>query len=531
MMWSRGVRVVGSRTIGRSFPSRAALGRCVGGSPLAARTVSTVLGGRSSMVVVSRSQQQHHHRRPHRVAAVSVRGLSSYPPHTVFDMPALSPTMESGSIAKWNVGVGDSFSAGESLCEVQTDKATVDFEAQDDGVVAKILVEDPSREVNVGVPICVVVEEESDVAAFADFVAGDGGAEEATSAVSTPVSTSAAPEHSLGEYVLMPSARHASQSRGLDATVLYPGTGKDGRITKGDVLRAIANGVAMPAIGETVVAEPAAAVVETVETPAIAESAPVLAAATTATIPAATTSLPPPLSPDPSNPFEDVPNNKMRKIIASRLTESKATVPHSYVRRSIPLDKVLALRKSIFKSLDVKFSVNDAVVRASALALRDVPEVNASFDPKTGDVVTSSTIDVSVAVATPTGLVTPIVTNADERGLSDVSAVVRDLASRAQSGRLAPEEYQGGTFTISNLGMFGIGAFSAVINPPQCAILAVGGGVPTIVPDPDNEGGVATRTMLEATLSADRRVVDEATASLFLQALGHYLSEPESLLL
>lgn len=239
---------------------------------------------------------------------------------------------------------------------------------------------------------------------------------------------------------------------------------------------------------------------------------------------------------DASNPFTDVSNNNMRKIIAKRLTESKAEVPHFYTTHSVQLDEVLALRKRL-AALDLKFSVNDAIVRASALALRDVPEMNASYDTKTGTVQNAPrSVDISIAVATPAGLITPIVTNADGRGLVDISGVVRDLATRARDNKLLPEEYQGGSFTISNLGMFGIHQFSAVINPPQCAILAVGGGIATIVPTPYDEHAdvqpkVEVRTVMEATLSADRRVVDEATAGLFLQTLGYYLSKPELLVL
>lgn len=227
----------------------------------------------------------------------------------------------------------------------------------------------------------------------------------------------------------------------------------------------------------------------------------------------------------------------MRQIIATRLTESKSQVPHFYTTHSIALDDVLALRARLARSFELKFSVNDAVIRASALALRDVPEMNASYDPATKTTQLSpDSIDISVAVATPTGLMTPIVTNAASRGLMDIGSAVRDLAGRAQEGRLAPEEYQGGTFTISNLGMFGIQSFVAVINPPQCAILAVGGGVRTVVPSLYKEGAevqdkVRIKTMMDATLSADRRVVDEATAGQFLQALGYYLSKPELLLL
>ena len=234
--------------------------------------------------------------------------------------------------------------------------------------------------------------------------------------------------------------------------------------------------------------------------------------------------------------YEDVPNNKMRKIIAARLTESKSQVPHSYTSVEVALDNVLALRKQLAAQHDVKVSVNDFVIRCSALALRDVPEVNGTYHAATQSVRRNDTIDVSVAVATPTGLITPIVFGTDRLGLADITAKIRDLATRARDGALQPHEYQGGTFSVSNLGMFGVTEFSAVINPPQAAILAVGGGSPKIVPTPYVEGKEVQdppgiQTVMTARLSADRRVVDEATAALFLQAFRHYIQKPELLLL
>ena len=226
----------------------------------------------------------------------------------------------------------------------------------------------------------------------------------------------------------------------------------------------------------------------------------------------------------------------MRKIIARRLTESKSQVPHFFTSIEIELDDIIILRKNLAKNHDVKISVNDLIIRSSALALRDVPEVNATYDPKSDQVSMQSSIDISVAVATPTGLITPIVPATDKLGLADISDKVRDLAGRARDGKLQPHEYQGGTFCISNLGMFGIDEFSAVINPPQAAILAVGGGTARVVPTPwvdgaDKQRSPQIRTIMTARLSADRRVIDEATAGLFLSALKHYLMKPELLML
>jgi pyruvate dehydrogenase E2 component (dihydrolipoamide acetyltransferase) len=308
--------------------------------------------------------------------------------------------------------------------------------------------------------------------------------------------------------------------RGLDATGL-PGTGKGGRVTKGDVLMAIQNGTPMPALAAKAAAAPAPAA-------AAAAPAPPLVSTPLKQLPVPEV--------DSYGTFEDVPNNNMRKVIAKRLTESKRDVPHFYTSMEVELDNILKLRKQLVANHDVKISVNDIIIRASAMALRDVPEANGTYDPKSDSVRLQDSIDISIAVATPTGLITPIVPHTDQLGLSQIADKVRDLAGRARDGKLKPEEYQGGTFCISNLGMFGIDEFSAVINPPQAAILAVGGGTRRIVPTPYIEGAEvqpkpSIKTIMTARLSADRRVVDEATAALFMSAFKHYMNKPELLML
>ncbi|GMH71499.1 hypothetical protein TrRE_jg10584 [Triparma retinervis] len=294
-----------------------------------------------------------------------------------------------------------------------------------------------------------------------------------------------------------------SQSTGVDATVLYPGTGLKGRVTKGDVIMALKEGKVLPPLSASSPPAP----VTSAAPPAQAAPSPAAAAATTNYITTNST-------------YTDVPNSSMRKIIAKRLTQSKAEVPHFYTTTEVPLDSGLALRKSLAGDHGVKVSVNDLVIKASALALRDFPQVNLS-----------PTVDISVAVATPSGLITPIVPMTDTLGLSQISSKVRDLATRARDGKLKPEEYQGGSFTISNLGMFGISSFSAVINPPQAAILAVGGGIPKLVPPPDGEGPPVEKTMMTARLSADREKIDEATAAEFMQAFKKYLGDPKLMVL
>eukprot|EP00815_Leptocylindrus_aporus_P006518 CAMPEP_0116058626 /NCGR_PEP_ID=MMETSP0322-20121206/5307_1 /TAXON_ID=163516 /ORGANISM="Leptocylindrus danicus var. apora, Strain B651" /LENGTH=435 /DNA_ID=CAMNT_0003542841 /DNA_START=203 /DNA_END=1507 /DNA_ORIENTATION=+ len=435
--------------------------------------------------------------------------------------------MEAGNIGGWKIEEGSAFDAGDVLCEIETDKATVDFEAQDEGYLAKIIKPDGSQDIPVGSPVCIFVDDEDDVAKFVDYVheedtAAAAAVEEEVPSLdvntSTAVATGDAPKRTVSdEYLLTPAARHLSQSKGLDATVLV-GTGKGGRVTKGDVLM---NLESLPSLSTKSVGASATSAAAALATPAAVAPSPSVTAIATSDLP------------QPAGTYEDIPNNNMRKVIAKRLTESKRDVPHFYTSVEVELDEVLALRKKLAKN-NVKVSVNDLIIKSSALALRDVQQVNSTYNAKSGKVSVSSTVDISVAVATPTGLITPIVTEADKRGLSNISDCVKDLATRARDGKLKPEEYQGGTFTISNLGMFGIDEFSAVINPPQAAILAVGGGKPKIIPTPYVDGveeqeKPQVKTIMTAKLSADRRVVDEATAAVFMNAFQQYLGQPHLL--
>lgn len=455
------------------------------------------------------------------------------------NMPALSPTMESGTVTEWHKAPGDELSAGDVICDVETDKATVAFDVQDDGVLAKIISAAGSGEVTVGSPVAVIVEDAEAYAAFVkadaagevafDDGAGGGGAsaEEAAAAAAAPSSSasvdsatttsssSSLPARSVPEeFLFAPAARHMAQSKGIDASALE-GTGKGGRITKGDLVTALAKGVVFP---------PAQAGEAAVASQAAAGAPPPSAATAPAPSPPA-----PPVALSSSENFVDEPANNIKKITAKRLTQSKAEVPHLYVSMACEVDGLMAFRKTLLKEHDVKVSVNDIIIRSAALALRDVPEANAKWTG--GARQTGESIDISVAVATPTGLITPIVTDADQRGLSNISGKVRDLATRARDRQLKPEEFQGGSFTVSNLGMFGINEFSAVINMPQACILAVGGGAPTV--KPGREAGDKPRVCSEVTvrLSADRRVVDEAIAAQLLQSFKHYMETPELLMM
>ena len=456
-------------------------------------------------------------------------------------MPALSPTMEMGTIGSWGKAEGDEFIAGDVLCSIETDKASVDFEAQDDGILAKILRQGSNaQDIPIGTPICVVVEDPADVAAFADYVADDNtsapatsssGASDATVDAATASTTTTTPSPASapsGTSILFPAARHLAESKGLDATSLV-GSGKGGRVTKADVMAAMEAGTLQPLSKTTATPTAPSAAMATTPSPAAPPATPLSIA--DLVVPVVET----------QGSFEDIPNNKMRKIIAQRLTESKSQVPHFYTSMQVELDSILALRKKLAQEHDVKVSVNDFVIRCSALALRDVPEVNGTYNTKDGTLQMNDSIDISVAVATPTGLITPIVFETDKLGLFEINQTVQDLATRAREGKLAPQEYQGGTFSVSNLGMFGIAEFSAVINPPQAAILAIGSGARQLVPTPykdnddddDDEANLppSIRTLMTARLSADRRVVDEATAGLFVSALRQYVNQPELLLL
>ena len=440
----------------------------------------------------------------------------------------------SGSISKWEKKVGERCLPGDAVAQVETDKASVSFDAQDEFFIAKFLVEQ-GQEVAVGAPIMVTVEEESAVAVFANYVhstADTKAPQPQATPAHPPQKTSTVDTHSATQQVstdakgvsagsnlrLSPAAKHFLESHGYDARNIV-GTSKHGIISKADVLIALRDGKLVPLqkFSQAPVSEAPTKSAD----PATSDKA-------TTTVRHTASSAEQPSSqamPLPVNShYEDIPASNMRKVIAKRLTQSKATVPHSYMTIDCELDAMLAFRSKLKADLGVTVSVNDLVIKAAALALRDVPEANAQW---AGDKIkTSSSVDISIAVATPNGLITPILTHADQRGLDAISKTVRDLATRARDGKLKPEEYQGGTFTISNLGMFGISEFSAVINPPQSCILAVGGGIKRVLPPKAGDSKPRVATVLTVQLSADRRVVDETVSALFLQAFREYIANP-----
>ncbi len=413
-------------------------------------------------------------------------------------MPALSPTMESGTLAKWHVKVGDAVTSGDILCEIETDKATMEVETIDDGVVGKLLVADGTEEVPVGAVIAVLLED-GESAADIDTsapVAPTPSAPVASAPVEVEVkveavvvaqpSQAASGRATSGRIKASPLAKRIAKDKGLDLSTIA-GSGPNGRIIKADVE------------GKTPSQQPVSAPVQT--------AAPVAAQG--------------------DAPFEEIKLSNMRKTIAKRLTEAKQTVPHFYLTVEVELDKLLSLRKEINSQLEgAKISVNDFIIRASALGLKRVPNANVQYG---GNVMRHySRADISVAVATDGGLITPIIKGADVKGLKEISVEMKELAGKAKDGKLMPEEYQGGTFSISNLGMMGVKEFSAVINPPQGAILAVGAGTPQAVV---KDGAIQSATVMSMTLSCDHRAIDGAVGAELLGVIKGYLEEPLSMLL
>jgi len=448
---------------------------------------------------------------------------ANLPPHVELAMPALSPTMDSGAIAAWHVKEGQAVSAGDVVADIETDKATLGFEVQDDGIVARILLPAGTRDIRVGTPVAIIVDDAALVPAFAGVQAGGGGGGGAAVAAAPPSSSSSSSSPSASHNArLGPAARFALHEAGLSVSDVPAATGPNGIVTKADVLAAVAAGVRPGGSGRKAAA------------PAAAAAAP---AAATAKAPAAAAKAPtpPPKAPSSSSSTStsgthtDVPNSQVRRVIASRLLESKRTLPASYSSRDVDVSAVAALRRELAAS-GVKVSLNDCVVRAAALALRAAPQANAQWDEASGTVKRhGDVVDVAVAVATEGGLLTPIVRGADAKSLREVASEVRELASRARAGTLKPEEFSGGTFTISNLGMFGLDSFSAIINPPQGAILAVGGAreEAALVAG----GALEARSVMTATLSCDERAVGPEAAAAFLEAFAGFLARPATLLM
>lgn len=417
-------------------------------------------------------------------------------------MPALSPTMTEGNLAKWNVKEGDKIKSGQVIAEIETDKATMEVEAVDEGVIGKILISAGTEAVKVNELIALLLEDGEDnkaldgykpkAAAPAAAAPAKTEAAPAAAAAAAPVSAAAAPaaygSPSTDRAKASPLAKRVAANEGVDVRMIK-GTGPHGRVVKADVLDFVASGGAAKGMVRRHPVE-----------------------------------------------FTKLPNNNMRKVIARRLTESKQQVPHFYLTVSCELDKLLDVRKDINFAAEAeagkdkkpayKLSVNDFIIKACGLALKKIPAANASWTDEA--MLQYTNVDVSVAVAIEGGLITPIVRNADQKSIVQISSEMKDLAARARDNKLKPEEFQGGGFSLSNLGMYGVKHFAAIVNPPQGCILAVGAGEERVVV---KKGEMKVAQVMDVTLSVDHRVVDGAVGAEFLAAFKHFIEAPSLLLL
>ena len=457
-------------------------------------------------------------------------------------MPALSPTMEEGKLAKWLVKEGDTVKSGDILAEIETDKATMEFEAVDEGKIGKLLVAEGTEGVKVNAPIATLIGEDGDTkvdiskamqsikSAVTSEAAPKPAAKAPAASPKEATTTAAAPPapkvplapaggEGKGEGVATPPppsdgkrvfasplARRIAEQKGVDLSALQ-GSGPRGRIVKSDV--------------ET--AKPGATAPAVATTPTAAPAAPSAAVSGIAPLPDARAFY-------KQGEYEEIPHDSMRKAIARRLTSAKTLIPHYYMTVDCRIDNLMVMRARLNetspKENGFKLSVNDFVVKACALSLIRVPEVNASWTDNA--MLRHKHADVGVAVALDFGLITPIVFRAEEKGLAVISNEVKSLAERARAKKLKPSEFEGGSFAISNLGMFGIKDFTAVINPPQAAIMAVGAGEKRAIVSGDK---IEIVTMMTVTLSCDHRVIDGATGARFLQAFRQFIEEPASMLL
>ncbi|MEQ9813213.1 MAG: pyruvate dehydrogenase complex dihydrolipoamide acetyltransferase [Azospirillaceae bacterium] len=448
-------------------------------------------------------------------------------------MPALSPTMTEGTLASWLKKEGDKVEIGDVIAEIETDKATMEVEAVEEGTLGKIVIAEGTEGVPVNDVIAILLEEGEDASALSQAAAPAKAPQPEKRESAAPAEKQAAPaaaprgetasapppvkpaantdvppaQRADGERVFAsPLARRMAAQNELDLGQIS-GSGPHGRIVKSDIEAALEQGVVKAAPAEakapTEAPKPAAA---TAAGPNAREMADLL-----------------------GMPYHTAKNSGMRKTIARRLLESKLTVPHFYLTVDCELDQLLDMRKQLNaknEKAGIKLSVNDLIIKAAAVALKRVPAANAAWTEQ--EMIIYDRVDISVAVATDEGLITPIIKDADRKGLGAISAEMKDLAGRAREGKLKPEEYQGGTFSISNLGMFGIKDFAAIINPPQGCILAVGAGEKRAVIKDD---AVAIATVMSVTLSVDHRVVDGAVGAQYLQAFKALIEDPLSMMI
>ncbi|XP_017761478.1 PREDICTED: dihydrolipoyllysine-residue acetyltransferase component of pyruvate dehydrogenase complex, mitochondrial [Eufriesea mexicana] len=431
-----------------------------------------------------------------------LRFYADYPDHVKVQLPALSPTMETGTIVSWHKKEGDKLNEGDLLAEIETDKATMGFETPEEGYLAKIIVPAGTKNIPIGKLVCIIVSDEGSIAAFKDFKDDSPGAPTPAAPAPTAPTPSTPPPSPVtppapaapsvpkplptpvGDRIYAsPLAKRLAAEKGLSLEGLK-GSGLFGSITSKDLAGAQAVG-----------AQPAVAAV--------------------AGAPAGV----------------DVPLSNIRAVIAKRLLESKQTIPHYYLSVDIKMDEALEIRERFNKMLEkekIKLSVNDIIIKAMAMACKKVPEGNSAW---LGEVIRQyNNVDVSVAVSTDSGLITPIVFGADTKGIIQISKDVKALATKAREGKLQPQEFQGGTITLSNLGMFGVKNFSAIINPPQSIILAIGTTENRLIPA-KNEKGFTTSQFMSVTASCDHRTVDGAVGAQWLNAFKNFMENPTTMLL
>jgi len=425
-------------------------------------------------------------------------------------MPALSPTMTEGNLAKWLKKEGDEVRSGDVLAEIETDKATMEVEAVDDGKIGRILVPEGAQGIKVNAPIALLLGEDEDASSLQNFTAdlpqpAPAAPPPPVESVQSAPAPAATPTSEPGNERIFasPLARRMAQQAGLDLGAIR-GSGPQGRIVKSDIEAALSPGRAVP-----------------IPVPALSATAP-------QPVPAASLMSKERVVALAGNPpHTERPLNAMRRVIARRLTESKQTIPHFYLTIDCEIDALLKIRVELnAKSEAYRISVNDFVIRAAALGLRQVPAANASWSDDA--ILLWDTVDIAVAVALDDGLITPIVKAADRKGLAAIAGETKDLVARARAGKLKLEEFQGGTFSVSNLGMYGVREFAAVINPPHGGILAVGAGEPRPVV---KYGALTVATVMSCTLSCDHRAVDGAVGAQFLAAFKGLIEDPLTMLL
>ena len=428
-------------------------------------------------------------------------------------MPALSPTMTEGNVTKWLKKEGDEVRSGDVLAEIETDKATMEFEAVDDGRLGKILVPEGAEGIKVNQPIAVLLGEGEDASALDKIAEKPAKPPAASTTIAAepqrePRPTLGRAGNGDGRIFASPLARRMAQQADLDLAAIT-GSGPQGRIVKADIEAALSakRGAPAPAVAWPIAQPQPAPAAAPAAAPALSKER-VLA-----------------LAGNP--PYTERPLTAMRRVIARRLTESKQTVPHFYLTVDCEIDELLKFRTELNRKSDAyRISVNDFVIRAAALALRQVPAANASWSDDA--ILVWNTVDIAVAVALDDGLITPIVKAADRKGLAVIANEIKDLVARARDGKLKLEEFQGGTFSISNLGMYGVREFAAVINPPHGGILAVGAGEQRPVV---KNGTLTIATVMSCTLSCDHRAVDGAVGAQFLAAFRKLVEDPLTMLL